>query len=69
MELEKARQIDADGERPEFAHGGGMVSPKGPHVNVWEYDEAFKCLDCQAQWGALDGRPVMPEFCNRGESK
>lgn len=35
------------------------------HLRVWEYDGAYKCLDCQAQWGALTGHPTMPELCER----
>ena len=35
----------------------------GNHARVWQYDGAYKCLDCQAQWGALPGHPKMPENC------
>lgn len=31
------------------------------HEKVFEYDGAFQCLDCEAQWGALSGSPKMPE--------
>lgn len=35
------------------------------HKRVFEYDGAFRCLDCGAEWGALPGHPVMPERCDR----
>lgn len=37
---------------------------RGNHKRIWEYEGAFKCLDCQAKWGALSGRPTMPEVCD-----
>ena len=40
----------------------------GNHARVWEYDGAFKCLDCQVHWGALPGHPQMPENCVCSES-
>lgn len=33
------------------------------HKRVFEYDGAFKCLDCEARWGAFPGKPKMPEEC------
>lgn len=33
------------------------------HKNVMEYDGAFVCMDCDAKWGALPGRPEMPRIC------
>lgn len=35
----------------------------GKHRNVNEYDGAYKCLDCQAQWGEIPGHPEMPDEC------
>ena len=35
----------------------------GQHKRVFEYDGAFKCLDCQAGWGALRGAAPMPAEC------
>ena len=35
----------------------------GNHKRVYEYDGAFKCLDCQTMWGALPNRPKMPDEC------
>lgn len=37
--------------------------PKSIHHRVYEYDGAFRCLNCKAQWGALPGKPTMPERC------
>ncbi len=33
------------------------------HARVFEYDGAFKCLDCDGRWGVLPGNPEMPEEC------
>jgi hypothetical protein len=33
------------------------------HARVFEYDGAFRCLTCRAQWGALPGRPTEPPTC------
>ena len=33
------------------------------HALVYEYDGAFQCLHCNAQWGALPGNPKEPEHC------
>jgi len=52
--------------RPDRCGAGGMVSPKGPHQRVWEYDGAFKCMDCKAQWGCLGGNPQIPATCEAG---
>jgi hypothetical protein len=41
---------------------GGCVTPEA-HKRVYEYDGAFKCLDCRAKWGALPGKPTMPPTC------
>lgn len=41
------------------------ATPEIPHKNVHEYGDAFKCLDCGAQWGALPGLPRMPPVCNQ----
>lgn len=30
------------------------------HKKVFEYDGAFECTDCKAQWGALPGAPKEP---------
>lgn len=38
--------------------------PYEPHSRVSEYDGAFRCIDCLAQWGALPGEPVMPSVCD-----
>jgi hypothetical protein len=38
------------------------VTPEA-HKRVYEYDGAFKCLDCRAKWGALPGKPTMPPTC------
>ena len=36
----------------------------GPHKRVFEYDGAFKCLDCNSGWGALSGAPrTPPDLC------
>jgi hypothetical protein len=37
----------------------------GPHdpFRVFEYDGAFQCRDCHAEWGALPGHPIMPTVC------
>ena len=36
----------------------------GNHKRVWEYDGAFKCLDCQSKWGALpNALPAPPIAC------
>lgn len=40
-----------------------MSEQIGNHKRVWEYDGAYRCLDCKAQWGALTGHPTMPELC------
>ncbi len=32
----------------------------GPHKNVFEYDGAFRCMDCEKDWGALSGAPRTP---------
>lgn len=37
----------------------------GTHKEVWEYDGAFGCLKCKRKWGALPGKPVMPENCEK----
>ena len=41
----------------------------GPHdpLRVFEYDGAFQCLNCHAEWGALPGHPVMPAVCQSAE--
>lgn len=36
----------------------------GPHERVFEYDGAFQCLNCHAEWGALPGKPVMAVSCS-----
>lgn len=36
-----------------------------PHLKVFEYDGAFKCLACHREWGALPGKPSMPEECKK----
>lgn len=42
----------------------------GNHARVFHYDGAFKCLDCQTQWGALsDPEPQMPEECVKSSPK
>jgi hypothetical protein len=36
----------------------------GPHKRVFEYDGAFKCLNCHSSWGALSGAPrTPPDLC------
>lgn len=52
---------------PDEAPGGGMINSVGPHRRMWEYDGAYKCLDCQAKWGVLDGQPSMPLICGARE--
>lgn len=39
------------------------MSIVGPHKFAYEYDGAFGCTRCKANWGALPGKPVMPETC------
>lgn len=45
-----------------------LTTPRSPstvkvaHRNVAEYDGAFKCLDCQATWGAIT-KKGDPEHC------
>ena len=41
----------------------------GNHARVFEYDGAYKCMECQAQWGALTGKPQMPERCESTEQQ
>ena len=41
--------------------GDGVSVPT--HQRVHEYDGAFECLDCGAQWGALPGNPKEPAQC------
>ena len=40
------------------------MSEQTPHKRVFEYDGAFHCLDCNAEWGALPGNPKMLEYCD-----
>lgn len=35
----------------------------GKHPQVFEYDGSFKCIKCQCSWGALPGKPEMPDKC------
>lgn len=35
----------------------------GPHARVFEYDGAYRCLDCGGLWGAVSGRPPVPKLC------
>lgn len=35
----------------------------GNHKDVYEYDGAFGCCNCKKQWGALPGRPALPDKC------
>ena len=37
-----------------------MATEIGNHKNVTEYDGAFHCCDCHAEWGALTGAPYTP---------
>lgn len=41
------------------------VLPESPHKRVFEYDSAFRCLDCGSEWGALPGKPLEPATCQR----
>ena len=35
----------------------------GPHIQVHEYDGAYRCMACHELWGAITGNPPMPEKC------
>lgn len=39
----------------------------GPHEKVFEYDGAFRCLRCHSAWGALPGKPKMPDLCTTND--
>ena len=43
--------------------GDGQDVSVPTHQRVHEYDGAFECLDCGAQWGALPGNPKEPFHC------
>lgn len=36
------------------------------HPDVQEYDGAYRCRVCHAEWGALPGNPTEPERCQAG---
>jgi len=44
------------------------VSPHNP-MSVFEYDGAYRCRDCGAQWEALPGKPKKPAECNKPKPK
>jgi hypothetical protein len=45
------------------------VRDDGPHKNVYEYDGAFKCLDCHSTWGAISGSPkTHPNLCTTNDA-
>ena len=41
----------------------------GHHVRVFDYDGAMRCFDCEAQWGALPDKSVMPAVCEPPKPK
>lgn len=43
--------------------GEVIVNPHAPHDCVYNYDGAFFCYTCRAEWGALPGHPEMPKEC------
>lgn len=53
-EERKRRELEAAPPAPEPARDDGQ------HKNVYEYDGAFKCMDCEKAWGALSGAPRTP---------
>lgn len=46
------------------AQPSGEGEREPAHRRVTEYDGAYWCLDCGAQWGALPGKPQMPARCS-----